>query len=95
MKSDLENVQSGPFITYDLMKSVLLKLIAEDTSMRSIYLDLLSEDSQEKELVRFRKKLHNLFYEGAYKSDSIYQMPTCTLRDCFPARRSRVKVIIC
>lgn len=55
MESDAKNAQSGPFITNDLMKSVLSKLIAEETSMRSIYLDLISEDCEEKELVRFLK----------------------------------------
>jgi hypothetical protein len=95
MNSDPKNDHSGPFISNDLMKSVLSKIIAEDTSMRSIYLDLLSEDSQEEVLVRLCKKLHNLFYEGAYKSASIYQMPTCTLRNFFPPRYSRMKVIIC
>lgn len=68
MESDAKNAQSGPFITNDLMKSVLSKLIAEETSMRSIYLDLISEDCEEKELVRFLKSC--TFFQWKILQDS-------------------------
>jgi hypothetical protein len=53
MGTNPESVKSGRIITNDIIKCIFSQLANEDILMKTIFHDLLRDDSDKEELVRF------------------------------------------